>query len=96
VHQGKERHGHLRCGAPTRCTRPKEFGNESVNDDYSADENWWLNMEMGGGFGWGMRLSGFGASKNDGYPRAGRVGLSRCVAPGGVGSITLLNNSTIA
>jgi hypothetical protein len=63
VHQGKERHGHLRCDAPTRCTRTTKFGNESVSDDYGADENWWSNLEMGGGFGWGMRLSGFGASK---------------------------------
>jgi hypothetical protein len=34
-----------------------------VSDDYGADGKWRLNFEMGGGFGWGIKLSGFGASK---------------------------------
>jgi hypothetical protein len=33
------------------------------SDDYGADGKWRSNFEMGGGFGWGMKLSGFGARK---------------------------------
>ena len=35
-----------------------------VSDDYGADRKWRSNLEMGGGFGWGIKLSGFGATKN--------------------------------
>jgi hypothetical protein len=52
---------------------------------------------MGGGFGWGMRLSGFGASKKRRLSASGQKttviseragwGCRQDVAPGGVGSI---------
>jgi hypothetical protein len=30
---------------------------------YSPDENWQSNLEIDGGFGWGVKYSSFGASK---------------------------------
>jgi hypothetical protein len=47
-------------------TRFTNFGIESRRKDkVGVDKNWQSNLEIpvGGGFGWGMKFSSFGASK---------------------------------
>jgi hypothetical protein len=54
--------------------------------DYGADKNWQSNLEIGGGFGWGMTFSSFGASKKTAvkFEQAG-WGVEGGVTKGGVG-----------
>ena len=55
------------AGAPClSMTRFTNFGIESRRKDkVGVDKNWQSNLEIpvGGGFGWGMKFSSFGASK---------------------------------
>jgi hypothetical protein len=34
---------------------------DSRRSDYGADEKWRSNLKIGGGFGWGIKFSSFGA-----------------------------------
>jgi hypothetical protein len=58
---------------------------ESRRRDNGPDKNWRSNLEIGGGFGWGMKFSRFWASKNDGevegsgvYPTWAQVTSNKC------------------
>jgi hypothetical protein len=50
---------------------------ESRRRDYGTDENWRSSLEIGGGFGWGMKFSSFGASKKRRLSPSKQGGVSR-------------------
>jgi hypothetical protein len=50
---------------------------DSRRRDYGADKNWRSNLKLGGGFGWGVKFSSFGASKKRLLSPSKQGGVSR-------------------